>query len=93
MWGERLGNSQIGANIAEGCGRKTDRDVAHFFQMAMGSASEVQYHFLRAHDLELIDDKNYVRLNGQVQEVKRMLASVLTKVRASDAPVALASTS
>jgi four helix bundle protein len=75
--------ASIGANIAEGCGRKTDADTAKFFQIAMGSASEVQYHVLLAHDLKLMNHENYIRLNRQVLEVKRMLASLLVKVRAS----------
>lgn len=75
--------ASIGANLAEGCGRKTDADAARLFQVAMDSASEVQYHFLLAHDLELMNHENYIRLNRQVLEVKRMLASLLVKVRAS----------
>ena len=77
--------ASIGANVAEGCGRKTDLEMAHFLQVAMGSASEVQYHFLFAYDLELMSRENYARLNGQVLEVKRMLATFAETVRSSAA--------
>lgn len=75
--------ASIGANIAEGCGRKTDGDMAYFLQAAMGSASEVQYHFLLAYDLQMMGREDYLRLNGQGIEVKRMLAALAEKVRSS----------
>jgi four helix bundle protein len=40
----------VGANIAEGCGRKSDADMGRFVQMARGSVSEAEYHLLLAHD-------------------------------------------
>jgi len=50
----RRSSSSIGANIAEGSCRKGDNDFARFLQMAMGSASELEYHILLAHDLEVL---------------------------------------
>ena len=46
----------IPANIAEGCGRSGDVELARFLQIAMGSASELEYHILLARDLNLIDN-------------------------------------
>ena len=40
--------ASICANIAEGCGRGTARDFARFIQIALGSASELEYHRLTA---------------------------------------------
>jgi four helix bundle protein len=47
----------------------------------MGSATEVEYHILLARDLSLLTITLYENLNGRVVEVKRMLASLLLKVR------------
>jgi four helix bundle protein len=46
----RRGTASIPANLAEGCGRGTDADFGRFVQQAMGSSSEVEYHFLLAKD-------------------------------------------
>jgi len=71
----------IGANIAEGCGRGSDADLARFLQIAMGSASETEYHLLLAFDLDLIDEATYRSLTDAVSEVKRMLASFILRLR------------
>ncbi len=74
--------SSIPANIAEGCGRDGEVDFARFLQIALGSASELEYHLLLAHDLNLINDTSYDNLNSRVIEIKRMLASLIQKLRA-----------
>ncbi len=49
--------ASIGANLAEGSGRQTDGDYKRFVHIASGSACEVEYHFVLAHDLSLLDDR------------------------------------
>ncbi len=78
----RRSSSSIGANIAEGTCRKGDVEFGRFVQIAMGSASELEYHLLLARDLELLSSFNYERLLGEVTDVKRMLAGFLFKLRA-----------
>jgi four helix bundle protein len=71
----------IGANLAEGCGRGSDLDFARFLQIAMGLASETEYHLLLVHDLGFLSDERYEELNETIQEIKRMLVSLITKLR------------
>jgi four helix bundle protein len=74
--------SSIPANIAEGCGRSGDGELGRFLQIAMGSASELEYHFILARDLHLIQESEYGRLNQQVVEVTRMVSSFIVKLNA-----------
>jgi len=74
--------SSIGANIAEGCCKSGDRDFGRFLQIAAGSAGELEYHAVLAHDLGLLNPADYQRLLEQAVEVKRMLSSLLKKLRA-----------
>lgn len=70
----------IAANIAEGCGKRGNGEFQRFLNIAAGSASELEYHFLLAHDLRLIDDQAYSALNTRAVEVKRMLAALARKI-------------
>ena len=78
----RRASVSIGANIAEGVCRKGDVDFARFLQIGLGSASELEYHLLLARDLELFGTEDYQRLSAEAVEVKRMLASLMQKLRA-----------
>jgi len=55
----RRAGSSIPANIAEGCGRDGDAELARFLQIAKGSASELEYHLLLSHDLGFLNDVDY----------------------------------
>jgi four helix bundle protein len=72
--------SSIPANIAEGCGRRGNAEFHRFLQIAMGSASELEYHLLLARDLHYLEPENHQKLHDLLVEVKRMLASLLEKV-------------
>ena len=78
----RRASASIGANIAEGCCRKGDAEFGRFLQIAIGSASELEYHLLLARDLRILQAVDYERLSGEVVEVKRMLASLIRTCRA-----------
>jgi len=80
----RRASTSIGMNIAEGCCRKGDAEMARFLQIAMGSASELEYQFLLAHDLEYLHNPAYEYLTAQVVEVKKMLSSLMQKVKVSN---------
>jgi four helix bundle protein len=78
----RRSSTSIGTNIAEGCCRKGDVELGRFLQIAMGSASELEYHLLLARDLEIMKSLDYQRLSSEVIEVKKMLAALIHKLRA-----------
>src|SRR3989337_1133546 len=78
----RRASSSIAANIAEGCGRGGDADFARFLHIAMGSASELEYHLLLAKDLGMLSQSSYANVEEKVTEVKRMLSSLILKLKA-----------
>ena len=78
----RRSSASIGANIAEGCCRKGDNELGRFLQIAMGSASELEYHLPLARDLEVMQSMDYQRLSSEVIEVKKMLTALILKLRA-----------
>lgn len=71
----------IPSNIAEGCGRDGDVELARFLQIAMGSASELEYQLLLARDLDYIGADTHMVLEQALVEVKRMLNSFIQRVR------------
>lgn len=81
----RRAASSIGADIAEGCGREGEAELGRFLQIALGSASELQYHLLLARDLAYVPSGDYERLAAEVTGVKKMLTSLVQKVRAAAA--------
>jgi four helix bundle protein len=75
-------SASIPSNIAEGCGRRGNAEFHRFLGIAMGSASELEYQLLLAHDLGFLEQVEYNHLEAAVTEVKRMLAALVCKVDA-----------
>jgi four helix bundle protein len=74
-------SASIGANIAEGCGKRGDNEFQRYLQIASGSASELDYHLLLARDLGFVEDVDYQRLSSELLQVRKMLTSLLQKVQ------------
>lgn len=77
----RRASVSIPANIAEGCGRTSDAELAHFLHIAMGSANELEYHLFLAHDLEFVESSVYQQIAEDLARVKRMLNGFIQKVK------------
>jgi four helix bundle protein len=72
----------IAANLAEGCGRRTSAELARFVRIAMGSASELDYHLLLCRDFEFISNEQYERTSRELVRIRKMLLGLLTSVEA-----------
>jgi four helix bundle protein len=77
----RRAAASIPANIAEGCGHTGPRELARFLGIAIASSFELAYHLQLAADLEMISRSDFARLDARTEQVKRMLSSLLVKVR------------
>jgi four helix bundle protein len=71
----------IGANIAEGCGRRSDGELVRFLQIARGSSSEVEHHLLLARDLKFLQAATHQDIEKRLQEVQRMLTSLVSSIQ------------
>jgi len=76
----RRSAASVPTNIAEGCGRGSDADLARFLQIAMGSACEMEYQLLLAHDLGYLTQERYSELTSMTLTVKRMLTRFLQRL-------------
>lgn len=72
----------VPTNIAEGCGRGGRVELARFLQIAMGSASELDYLLLLAHTVGYLPSDDYDTLSTKTIEVKKMLAAYSSKLKA-----------
>ena len=77
----RRAAASIPTNIAEGCGKSTDKDFARYLQISYGSANEVDYLLLLAKDLSILRPEIYDNINSTLIEVRKMLAALIRKVR------------
>ena len=77
---ERAADS-VAANIAEGRGRETDADFAHFVSIAIGSVTEVENHLQRAYDGHLMPRAEYADLTARCVQIRRMLIGLRRTLR------------
>ncbi len=71
----------IPANIAEGAGRKGDKEFIRFLRIAMGSANELEYHLLASHDLGFLESTMHRQLEHDLIEIKRMINGLIHHLR------------
>lgn len=88
---ERFGLSQqmrrsavsISSNIAEGCGRGSQRELLRFLQIASGSAHELESQLQVAVDLGFCSEISASQVPGQIRRIKPMLAGLENTIRSA----------
>ena len=73
--------TSVGANIAEGCGRSSDRAFLSYLQNATGSASELAQHARSARLVGIGDAAELIAVEQMAERVRKMLAKLSTAVR------------
>jgi len=76
----RRSATSIGANLAEGCGRRTNSEMARFVKIALGSASELDHHLLLCRDLEFLKVEDYQRCARALTSLRKMLTAFLSAI-------------
>jgi four helix bundle protein len=79
----RRSATSIMANIAEGQGRRTDKDFAHFLNIALGSVAETKSHTYLALDLGYVSEEIFAEIYEKLDEIGRMVFSLITHLRAA----------
>lgn len=77
----RRASISIMANIAEGFGRRSDKEVSSFLNIAHGWAYEVQSHLYVALDLKYINQETFTDLYEPLNEICRMIYALSEKLR------------
>jgi four helix bundle protein len=70
----------IPANIAEGCGKSSRKEVIRYFQIASASAMEVESHLHVATDLGYLPPKASEHTIGEIQAIQRMLGGLMKRL-------------
>jgi four helix bundle protein len=76
----RRASVSVPSNIVEGCGRNSDGELSRFLTIAMGSAAETEYQILLAKDLKYIENDEYLLLDKEIIEIRKMINKFLEKV-------------
>ena len=77
----RRSATSIMANIAEGQGRRSDKDFAHFLNISLGSVAETKSHLYVALDLAYIDQTFFDTTYTKLDEIGRMVFGLVSHLR------------
>lgn len=71
----QIGRSAVSipSNIAEGCGRKTNKDFSNFLGIALGSAFEFETQLIISKNLNFIDTNDFQKLESEVHYIQNMI--------------------
>lgn len=84
----RRASTSVAANIAEGFGRRTNADRTHFYDMARGSLSELQSHFIIAQEIGYLPKESFRELVDGSIECNKMLTGLISATRNRDSRLA-----
>lgn len=71
----------IPTNIAEGCGRETQKELVRFLYISSGSAHELDYLILVSKELGFMVSQTAEEFLKEIDEIKKMLASLIKTIK------------
>lgn len=71
----------ISSNVAEGAGRPTDADFAHFLDNALGSANEVETQLLNSKNIGYITEEIFNQLMVNLTGIQKQLTGLIASIR------------
>ncbi|HEV7746423.1 MAG TPA: four helix bundle protein [Pyrinomonadaceae bacterium] len=76
----RRASVSIPAILAEGAGRRSQKEFVHFLSNSQGSASELETELIIANRLGYLDDATFVRLTAQLERIGRLITGLVRHV-------------
>ena len=73
----------ISSNIAEGSAKPSDNDFAHFLDMSLGSAFEVESQLIISKNIGYIDAGLFDGLMEDLKEIERQINGLISSIRKS----------
>jgi|SRR5690606_16167662 len=74
----------VPSNIAEGAGRKSNKEFCHFLNIAYGSSCELDTQLLISMNLGFIKDQELEILTNKITEVQKMIYKLIQKLTERD---------
>lgn len=71
----------IPSNIAEGCGRHSDKELIHFLYISIGSASELETQTIISLELNFLEKAKAELLLEMISEIIRMTSSLIKSIK------------
>lgn len=69
----------VSSNIAEGCGRKTDKSLSHFLSHSLGSQYELETQLIISNKIGFIDDAGFESLISRLNEIQKITQTLIQK--------------
>jgi four helix bundle protein len=66
----------IPANIAEGAGRRSQKEFVHFLSNSQGSASELETELIIANRLGYLDETTFAQLISELERIGRLITGL-----------------
>lgn len=71
----------IPSNIAEGCGRNTQKEFLQFLYNAFGSLKELECQLILAKEFKFISESDYLSLQELCESLSKIMAGLMIKIK------------
>ncbi len=71
----------IPSNIAEGCGRHSDKELIHFLYITLGSASELETQIIISQELGFLEKEISEIIQALILEIIKMTSSLINSIK------------
>lgn len=74
----------VPSNIAEGCGRNTEKGLSNFLGYSLGSQFELETQLIISKEIGLLNEENFETLTRELSETQKMTHALIVKFSETD---------